>query len=119
MANRVQKYSEISQEDKTMDVDVSYRQLASEIVEHCPSSFSKAKLSGQLVDDVSTFSLECVRPDGEKLLPRIGGLSASNIDDALHEIREAMTIPGQTPWSRCTFTLFPDGKFKFDVEYDD
>jgi hypothetical protein len=42
-----------------------------------------------------------------------------NVYKSLKEIRKAMTIPGQTPWSRCTFTLFPDGKFKFDVEYDD
>lgn len=40
------------------------------------------------------------------------------IDGALHALREQSTASGM-PWSRCTFTLFPDGEFKFDVAYDD
>lgn len=43
----------------------------------------------------------------------------AQVHTALHELRADMTMSGEAPWSRCTFTLFPDGKFKFDVEYDD
>ena len=41
------------------------------------------------------------------------------IGERLRDLRAATKQDGREPWSRCTFTLFPDGEFKFDVEYDD
>lgn len=43
-------------------------------------------------------------------------LTSSRVDDVLKDLRKQWPGP---PWSRCTFTLFPNGEFKFDVAYDD
>lgn len=97
-----------------------YRALAQEIVSHCPADYERAQLQGEVEEDWSNFSVRCELPDGTATTPRIGGLSASKIDDALVEVRERMMgQAGATPWSKCTFTYHRDGRFKFDVNYDD
>lgn len=103
-----------------VDLTPSYQTLASAIVENCPPGFVSAKLSGALEDgDVATVQLECEKPDGSVERPRVRGMHAFTISNSLFELQKQMHKPGTAPWTRCTFTLFPDGKFKFDVQYDD
>ncbi len=101
-----------------MTVD-NYQVIAQEIVSLCPANFDQAQLSGDLSEDgVVGIRLKCAS-SGDISKPRVGGMQAFNISKSLAELRKSMAIAGEEPWSRCTFTLFPDGKFKFDVEYDD
>ncbi len=84
----------------------------------CSPNFEIARINASLDDGFTDVEYTCIINQQETFaLPAKG--KGSVVHDALHEIRKSMTIPGQEPWSRCTFTLFPDGKFKFDVEYDD
>jgi hypothetical protein len=99
-------------------MEALYSILALSLSEHCPSNFEKAWINAVVEDDFSKQRHTCLI-NGETKYPDIPTLETSKLGDALREIRKQMTIPGQKPWSRCTFTLFPDGKFKFDVEYDD
>ena len=102
-----------------MDMSALYSVLAQGLLTICPGSFSSAVIDAELKDDWSNTVYRCETASGwSKGLPVQASVDFK-VDDALHAIRKQMTIPGQTPWSRCTFTLFPDGKFKFDVEYDD
>ncbi len=96
----------------------AYTLLGQILVATCNSNFDTAHISARLDEGFTDIEYVCVK-NGEQsfALPAKG--KGSQVHDALHEIRKQMTIPGQAPWSRCTFTLFPDGKFKFDVEYDD
>jgi Protein of unknown function, DUF600 len=96
----------------------AYQVLAAILSSNCPDGFQNASIQARLADDFSQMQYWC-EVSGKKIQPSIPSMQKSDVDDALHEIRKQMTIPGEQPWSRCTFTLFPDGKFKFDVEYDD
>lgn len=103
-----------------VDLTPSYQTLASEIMQYCPPDFASAKLSGALEDgDVATVQLECEKTDGAVDRPRIRGMHAFTISSTLFDLQKQMHKPGHAPWSRCTFSLFPDGRFKFYVEYDD
>lgn len=96
----------------------AYMVLATVLSSHCGSDFSDAKIIARLAQGFSDVEYVCnIEAKSTAFLPDI--MDSVKVDDALHELRDSMTIPGEDPWSRCTFTLFPDGKFKFDVEYDD
>ena len=99
-------------------MDAFYTAMAIALSSGCPSGYDKAWIEARMADGFSEQQYWC-EGNGKKSNPDLTAQQTSVIDDALHEIRKQMTVPGQTPWSRCTFTLFPDGKFKFDVEYDD
>jgi hypothetical protein len=103
-----------------MDIGNQYQEISTEINQICGSLYTEAALKGDLSEkDVAGIQLRCKNLDGSERLPRVSGMPAYKISKALLDIRTQMTVPGQAPWSRCTFTLFPDGKFRFDVEYDD
>jgi hypothetical protein len=110
------QYLEIKQE---VNVEAQYKVLVNALLAASPKDFANAEIVARLDKGFSTIRYNC-----EDKGKRIEGLVADEVDDfavdeALHAIRNAMTIPSQKPWSKCKFTLFPDGKFKFDVEYDD
>ncbi|KQT31711.1 hypothetical protein ASG29_07210 [Sphingomonas sp. Leaf412] len=100
-----------------MMMDAQYQQIAREIVAMCPAPFAHATLEASLGDGFSKVALTCVDAGGEHKSVPVSALAASNIDDALVELREAW--PTKPPFSTCTFTLSPDGTFKFDVGYGD
>lgn len=100
-------------------MDDLYQALASEVIKQCPREFVEAELKGEVEEGVSTFSLRCRLPDQSEARPRIGGIDASNIDDAVVGIYEQMKrMNGGEGWHRFAFRLDPSGRFKFDVEYD-
>jgi hypothetical protein len=97
-------------------MEAQYQALATEIVQHCPQDFREATLSAHMEDGASEFALVCIDGQGETVRPRIGGLSAANIDDALAVLQENWPSGA---FQDCTFRLKPDGDFKFDVAYAD
>jgi hypothetical protein len=110
------QHSEIKQE---ADMESKYQILAEALLLACPEGFSKGELVAKMDSGFSNVRYNC-HIDGEHKVGLDGDkVNDFKVDDALHEIRTQMTVPGQKPWSKCTFTLFPDGKFKFDVDYDD
>jgi hypothetical protein len=100
-------------------LDIAYQIFSSALVAACPPGFEQGQLVAEMADGYSDIRYDC-RVNG---VDRIGLESAIEqdlqVDAALHQLRTQMTIPGQKPWSKCKFTLFPDGTFKFDVEYED
>ena len=95
-----------------------YQQIAVILDEACPDNYSKALIKAVVGDDWDDQEVWC-EIGAHKMQPDIEATKQFNVGRSLRVIRAQMTTPGQEPWSRCTFTLFPDGKFKFDVEYDD
>jgi hypothetical protein len=95
-----------------------YQDIATVLNESCPHGYSKAWISAEVGDDWDDQEVWCENGN-QKSQPDIEASKQFNIGRNLRKIRAQMTIPGEKPWSRCTFILFPDGKFKFDVEYDD
>lgn len=96
----------------------AYAVLGQALALACGVDFESAQIRARLDDGFTEIEYVCTDQGQEKfVLPPAGQGSLAH--DALHEIRKSMIIPGQEAWSRCTFTLFPDGKFKFDIEYDD
>jgi Protein of unknown function, DUF600 len=96
----------------------AYQAMASIIAENCPPKFDMAWFDAELEDGVSQMQY-WYESTGSRKQPEISLMQKSELDDVLHNLRDSMTVSGQKPWSKCKFTLFPDGKFKFDVEYDD
>ena len=97
-------------------MEAYYQALATEIVSHCPADFREATLSARMDEGASEFSLSCVAGNGEVVKPRVGGLSAANVDGALADLQDHWP---SGRFSTCVFTLKPDGDFKFNVGYDD
>jgi hypothetical protein len=103
-----------------MDINSSCQEIAGILSSNIHSiSWKKSWISGDVNQDHT--SLEYGYTTEQKLenwlIPDFN--DTNKVSKKLLDIRAQMTVPGQAPWSRCTFTLFPDGKFKFDVEYDD
>ncbi len=103
----------------TIDHTIQYQEMAKILISELPSKWDKAWIKAVTEDSaIETSYFYQAELGSEKWLdPNFS--QTDKASDALMSIRESMTIPGQKPWSRCTFTLFPDGTFKFDVEYDD
>ena len=95
-----------------------YDFLASVLLSICPEEFSIGQINAELNEGHSKLSYSCTS-GGEERYYSVDASRGWEVHKKLHSLRTEMTMPGQEPWSRCTFTLFPDGKFKFDVEYDD
>ncbi len=96
----------------------AYEQIAIVLNEACPPGYTKAWIMAEVGDDWDDQEVWCETAAG-KNQPDIEAQKQFKVGKSLRSIRASMTIPGEKPWSRCTFTLFPDGKFKFDVQYDD
>jgi hypothetical protein len=95
-----------------------YEILADVLTATCGNNYDSARIFAKLDDGHSELRYICVDKDKETIV-EASTINGWNAHKALHAIRTQMTIPGQKPWSKCNFTLFPDGTFKFDVEYDD
>jgi hypothetical protein len=99
-------------------LDNMYQDIAAVLHNACPAGYTKSWISAEVDDDWNEQEIWCETQVG-KSQPDIDGPSSFRIGEKLQEIRRNMTVPGQKPSTKCTFTLFPDGTFKFDVDYDD
>jgi hypothetical protein len=99
-------------------MEVPYQSISEILNQICPSGYSKAWVEAEVKEDWNKQRL-WYEKDGQNKQPDIDALKQYKLGEYLTEIQTQMTIPGQKPWSKCTFTLYPDGKFKFDVDYDD
>ncbi|MEW8563710.1 MAG: hypothetical protein AB2541_16500 [Candidatus Thiodiazotropha sp.] len=84
----------------------------------CPQDYKRAWIEAEVGDEWDNQTAWCEGPAG-KMQPEIPPVESFAIGDALRDLRSQMTTPGDKPWSRCTFTLYPDSKFNFAVQYDD
>jgi hypothetical protein len=96
-------------------MNAHYQTLATEIVSHSPTGFREATLSARLDESASEISLRCIDENGALLKPRVGGLSAAHIDEALAALQAEWP---SGPCTICAFTLKADGNFTFTVEQD-
>lgn len=98
-----------------------YDFLSAAIIQSVPSGWQKAWLSAdEVASDTAEITGDYVDAEGKEQWFSIQSTDlAYKAADAVMMLNKEMTVPGQKPWTKCTFTLFPDGKFKFDVGYDD
>jgi Protein of unknown function, DUF600 len=101
------------------DVSADYQIIAEALAQSAPAGWQKAWVNSKVDDGVSENTFDYQKSDGSEYWFDPESVKVAVIGRAIRKIRDQMAIPGQKPWSRCTFTLYPDGKFKFDVEYDD
>lgn len=99
-------------------MNAHYQEIALILEEVCPAGYTKAWVEAEVKPDWNRQIIWC-EIGNNKSQPDMDVLKQYSIGQNLTALQLEMTIPGEEPWSRCTFTLFPDGKFKFDVEYDD
>jgi hypothetical protein len=97
----------------------SFQQIAEEMLPMVPASYEKAVVRASLDEGHSaiTFSYDDASGADKDIDPDT--LRAYRISNLLEVLRAEMQQEGRAPWSSCTFTLFPTGKFNFDVTYDD
>jgi hypothetical protein len=99
-------------------MDAHYQVLAEAVVTSCGDKFDLGQIIATVEDDNSEIEVSCQKNKVESFVDP-GAQLSWDVHRSLSSIRKDMTIPGQKPWSKCKFTLFPDGTFKFDVEYED
>ncbi|AHE54831.1 immunity protein YezG family protein [Sphingomonas sanxanigenens] len=99
-------------------MEESYRTIATALLEACPPGVQRAWLEAEL-DDGHATTRYWYEKDGKTAQPKLPSLASFQIAKALNEIRDAMVKTGQAPWQRCTFSVDPAGRFRFDVDYDD
>lgn len=99
-------------------MEAAYQDIAIALHESCPPGYSRAWIEAEVGDDWDDQTLWC-EAGGVKSQPRMAAEKQLAVGRNLRSLRVQMTAPGEAPWTYCTFTLFPDGKFKFDVKYDD
>jgi len=99
-------------------VSPEYEVLASAIIQAGDADFDEKRLIATVEDDNSQIEVVHIKGTTEKYL-QIDTRAGWESHKALVSLRRSMAVPGQQPWSKCVFTLFPDGRFKFDVSYDD
>ena len=97
-------------------MEADYKTIATHLLAACPPGIERAWLTATLNDGHAQAEY-WYQKDGKPGQPKLGSLESFQIAGALHAIRTEMTEPGQTPWQRCTFSVEPGGRFKFDVDY--
>ena len=95
-----------------------HEEIATYLNEVCPSGYSKAWIDAEVSSSTSSNQYWCETEAGESQ-PEVSALTNVRVAKQLIGLREQMGGDDAAGWSRCTFTLFPDGKFKFDIHYDD
>ena len=102
-----------------MDQTAIYQVFAKALLVTCPEGFEEARIDAELESDWSQKSYHC-KIDGQWSEGRAVSADIDfDVDDALHDLRNMMKQEGKQPWSRCTFTLKPNGEFNLDVSYPD
>jgi hypothetical protein len=99
-------------------VDNPYAFIGSQLAQVCPAPFDKAWLEAKLDEGHSSVRYWC-DAGGRQTQPDVPAVKAFEIDAALDQLRQQAVEQSGRAWSSCTFTLFPDGEFKFDARYDD
>ncbi len=94
-----------------------YQQLAEVALAQCPPAYHQLKLSAELDEGYSEIDLRCRNGEGEIHVTNYPVTATAEMHRTLEAIREEMGRLSGQRWTRCVFQVFPDGTFKFDVEY--
>ena len=92
--------------------------IAAQLNDICPAGYSKAWIDAEVSSSTSSNQYWCEVAGGRQQ-PEVSPLTNVRVAKQLIGFREQMGGDTAAGWSRCTFTLFPDGQFKFDIHYDD
>lgn len=95
--------------------------IARAIASHAPVGWTKAWVSARVDEDyVGNLKADYVDQQGQEHWFDLDNASdVMSMSKAILAMRDTMRQGEKQPWSNCTFTLFPNGEFKFDVAYDD
>ena len=97
-----------------MDV---YQELAAEVRSGCPGGSIETMLLAELDAGYSDFTVSCVGEDGHVQSGDVSDEASWRIHQLLTQLQAEFRDKTGHAWRKCTFTVFPSGKFKFDVEY--
>ena len=103
-----------------MSLDGKYMVIAQIAADNAPKGWLKIEFHAIIGDGYVKSKYYAFLESGEKKSYIIENIvDDDKVVNSVIDIREIMRVPGQDVWTKCKFTLFPDGNFKFDVEYDD
>jgi hypothetical protein len=91
--------------------------LAEQIMAACPDGYNQALLQAELDSGYAQLDLRFTNPDGEEFQSDFSDGLGFDLHDTLDSIREEMGRSTGHRWSKCTFAILQDKRFKFDVEY--
>ena len=91
--------------------------LAQIVLAACPAGHAEARLTAELDENWAQIDVLCKSQTGEEVVSDLPGLTGLDLHDKLDEIREEMAEVSGHKWTKCTFSILSDGRFKFDVEY--
>lgn len=93
--------------------------IARYLVQAAPAGWQKLWTEGEVGDDYSDLLFAYASPDKDRNYFTPSYEDNEAIHAGLVALRNRMQQDGKAKWSRCVFTLQPDGKFNLHVEYDD
>lgn len=101
-----------------MDVDAPYQTIAQAMITQAPAGWSVLEMDAQLGDGYVDTGFCATVQTGNKSFA-LSSTDQTDVEDTLFKLQRTIQLHGRKPWSRCVFRVFPDGRFKFDVDYDD
>lgn len=102
-----------------MDQTALYQTLAKALIATCPDGFEEARIDAEMESDWSQKGYYCKVGGEWSQGQSVPAEIDFDVDDALYDLRDMMQQDGRQPWSKCSFTLKPDGTFNLDVAYPD
>lgn len=102
-----------------MNIEDDYLKISQALIAGAPTGWQKAWVVAEVIEDYSKTKYRYLADDGKEgwFKPEIAHLDI--VTDSLRNIRTHMLETGQPDWTRCTFSVMPDGNFSFDIEYPD
>jgi hypothetical protein len=94
-----------------------YQSLAVQIMQQCPPGYHRAVLKAELDEGYAQIAITCSDDSKGDHRPDVDALSLVKLHDTLDDIREDMARGTGTKWTKCTFVIAEDGKFRMNVEY--
>lgn len=95
----------------------AYQALGEIVLSHCPESFERAVLSGELDEGWAEVRITCLVSGADPIYPDLDATTVVEIHRRLEAIREEMAEISGERWTTCEFTVNSDRQFNMDVQY--
>ncbi len=95
-----------------------YQVIAEAMVAQAPEGWTMLELEAEVGDGYVDTGYRAVSTQAQRSFALPDTLQ-SDVEDALTDLQKSTEPFKSESWSRCVFTVFPNGRFKFDIVPDD